>query len=130
MIVVRQFETQAGEGKYSLRAAVSFAGDDIVVIIAGGTREHIGAVSLATPRKSLTDDSISATASVLCLSGHKEDMWARSASLKIAALCNTNVLVSVGVHVDNAVSSDLQILEDNFKKLLFNIKRQLSNNLP
>lgn len=130
MIVVRQFETQAGEGKYSLRAAVSFAGDDIVVIIAGGTREHIGAVSLATPRKSLADDSISATASVLCLSGHKEDMWARSASLEIAALCNTNVLGSVGVHVDNAVSSDLQILEDNFKKLLLNIKRQLSNNLP
>lgn len=130
MIVVRQFETQAGEGKYSLRAAVSFAGDDIVVIITGGTREHIGAVSLATSRKSLADDSISATASVLCLSGHKEDMWARSASLEIAALCNTNVLVSVGVHVDNAVSSDLQILEDNFKKLLFNIKRQLSNNLP
>lgn len=130
MIVVRQFETQAGEGKYSLSAAVSFAGDDIVVIIAGGTREHIGAVSLATPRKSLADDNISATASVLCLSGHKEDMWARSASLKIAALCNTNVLVSVGVHVDNAVSSDLQILEDNFKKLLLNIKRQLSNNLP
>lgn len=128
--MVRQFEVQSGEGKYSLKAAVSFAGDDIVVVIVGGTRAHIGAVSLASPRQSLADDSISATASVLCLSGHKEDMWARSASLEIASSCNTNVLVSVGVHVDNAASDDLKVLETNFKNLLLLIKRELKNCLP
>ena len=49
-------------------------GDDIVLILAGGDKPHIGCVVQAVPRPSLTNDgSISVTSSVLNLTGHKDE---------------------------------------------------------
>ena len=53
-------------------------GDDIVLILAGGDKPHIGCVVQAVPRPSLTNDgSISVTSSVLNLTGHKDEFLCR-----------------------------------------------------
>lgn len=108
-----------GNGIHSIEASFNMCGSDIFVIIRGGTRHHIGAVALANPRKSLSNkEKISASASVMCISGHKEDLWARKAALSLAAAYNTNVLVSVGIHIDNATMQDIDILKMNFARIL------------
>lgn len=122
---MKQYNFASGKGGHLLNAVVSRCGRDIVVVIAGGTKHHIGAVALAEPRKSLAGDDISSTASVLCLRGHKEDLWAREAALELSAICNTNVLVSVGIHIDNADLQDLQIFKENFTDLVNAIKNEL-----
>ena len=54
-------------------------GDDIVLILAGGDKPHIGCVVQAVPRPSLTNDgSISVTSSVLNLTGHKDESYAEN----------------------------------------------------
>jgi len=120
--------TQIAEGQapYVVEAIVTLCGTDIAVNIGGGLIPHIGAVALATSRPSLkSDGNISATASVICISGHKEDMLARTAALHLASEFNTVVLVSVGLHVDNATSEDIKCLNKNFDLLLTRIETWL-----
>lgn len=85
-------------------------GNDYSISIYGGDKPHIGAVAFAVPRKSLnTPDKVSATASVLTAVGHMEDLLARALSLKLSSTLNCHIVVSIGIHVDEA---NKQTLED------------------
>ncbi|HIU63678.1 MAG TPA: hypothetical protein IAB06_01375 [Candidatus Avacidaminococcus intestinavium] len=119
-----------GKKPYIIMADIVIMQKDIIVCIGGGDTPHIGAVSLATPRNSLRKDgSISASASVLCVVGHKDDEFARAASLYLASLFNTNVLVTVGIHIDEATSNDLYRLQINFKEMIKKIKIYLDETI-
>jgi gallate decarboxylase subunit D len=78
-------------------------GEDLCVAVSGGDKEHIGAVALAEPRPSLRDrEVVSATVSVLAVTGHKEDELARDVARDMAANLNVRVCVTCGIHVDGA----------------------------
>jgi hypothetical protein len=103
-----------GEGCQRIEAVASVCGNDMVVIVGGGSRYHIGAVALAVPRASLGDPAkVSASASVLCVVGHKDDELARSYALKIASVFNCTVSVNVGIHIDQANDEDITTLIHN-----------------
>ena len=120
----RIFKTQ--EGRFDLTASVTKVGQDAVVVIFGGERPHIGAVALADPRQSLRDpETISATASVLCLTGHKEDAIVKSASERLAAAANRPVVVTAGMHWDNLRESDLNQIMKNVELLIKMIESYL-----
>lgn len=94
-------------------------GDDLTVVIGGGEKQHIGAVAVGMPRPSLKDKNVvSSSASVLCLTGHKEDLLARSAALELAKLLGHTVTVTVGLHIDDAPVAAISLLEENFQELL------------
>ncbi len=100
-----------GEGCKRIEAVASLCGGDVAVSIVGGSRYHIGAVAMAVPRPSLKDPSkVSASASVICVTGHKDDELARHAALKIASALNCTVSVNVGIHIDQAGEEDLDAL--------------------
>jgi hypothetical protein len=87
---------------YVLEAEALRIGPDILVYIWGGERPHIGAVAAAQPRPSLADaNRTSATASVLCYVGHKEDGVAKEVAETLAARFDTNVVVTAGIHWDD-----------------------------
>jgi gallate decarboxylase subunit D len=120
----RIFKTQ--EGNFDLTASVTKVGQDAVVVIFGGERPHIGAVALADPRQSLKNpEKISATASVLCLPGHKEDAIVKSASERLAAVANRPVVVTAGIHWDNLRESDLNQIIKNVEILIKMIESYL-----
>ena len=113
--------TQIGLGiePYNVVATIVCCGKDIVICIGGGEKKHVGAAALAVPRPSLNNiGKTSATASVLCRIGHKDDILAREAALRLAAAFKTNVLVSVGLHMDSATVADINSLQENFDKLI------------
>lgn len=110
-----------------VEATAIISGDDIVLVIGGGTKHHIGAVALALPRPSLADPvKVSASASVLCVTGHKEDEPARSAALEMAAALHRTVTVVAGIHIDKASAADIHELNANcdyvIKKLINRIQ--------
>ncbi|MDR1885730.1 MAG: hypothetical protein LBQ56_05595 [Synergistaceae bacterium] len=112
-----QFEI--GTGLHLVSGVVVFCGRDIAVNIGGGDTPHVGAAAVASPRQSLKKDgSISASASVLCVMGHKDDMLARKAALRFASELDTNVVVSVGLHIDDADENDFLTIQGNFDDLL------------
>lgn len=112
---MESFHVQVGHNRYRVEALVMVNGTDLAVTIGGGSLYHIGAVALAVPRPSLANpDLISASASVICVTGHKEDELARAAALRLAARFNRVVVVSVGLHLDGASPQDIDTLTANF----------------
>ncbi|MBW2517077.1 MAG: hypothetical protein JRE88_09870 [Deltaproteobacteria bacterium] len=98
----REFTVHTEEEAYNLSASVRLIGADVLVAIWGGERPHIGAVAVAQPRPSLKDPEItSASASVICLLGHKEDELVKATAEILAAALETQVVVTAGIHWDN-----------------------------
>lgn len=113
------FEVETTTGNYDLKAAIRWIGDDLMVNLWGGEKPHIGAVSVAQPRPSLKDpQQISASASVICLLGHKEDELARAAALKIAQAMNANTVVTAGMHWDDLSPEGIQQVLKNSVALI------------
>jgi hypothetical protein len=93
-------------------------GEDMLVAMWGGTRPHIGAVSLAQPRPSLADpERTSATASVLARLGHKDDEVAKMVSEHLAASLVKNVVVTVGIHWDYLPPEAIEEIVANCREL-------------
>lgn len=123
------FRESWGEGSYKIEASAQVCGNDLVVVIAGGTSHHIGAVALAVPRPSLSEPGrISASASVLCVTGHKEDELARSISLQLASALNCVVTVVAGIHIEEATGTDIGKLMDNCTQVIKSLQERLNPN--
>ena len=101
-MIAKEFSVQTDEDSYNLSASIRLIGEDVLVAIWGGERPHIGAVAVAQPRPSLKDpDLTSASTSVFCFVGHKEDELAKAAAEILSATLNTAVVVTAGIHWDN-----------------------------
>ncbi|MFV0436200.1 MAG: hypothetical protein ACK5PS_02230 [Desulfopila sp.] len=102
-------------------------GADLVVIVSGGDTAHIGATALAQPRPSLAEPNrTSASTSVLCVLGHKEELLAHHIAQTISAACNCVVSVSCGIHIDNATAAQIQTIQRLVEELLQTFIRQRS----
>ncbi len=117
-----------GEGKHRVEAHVKRCGNDVLVAFTGGGAPHIGAAALAVPRPGISDPAkCSASASVLCVTGHKDDELARAAALRLAASIGNTVCVTVGIHIDNAAKTDICLLCENFSGLSARVAALLSD---
>ena len=106
------------EGKFPVNASLQRIGEDYLLSIWGG-KAHIGAVAMAQPRPSLERASrVSATASVFCYLGHKEDDLVKRISEKMAAALNTKVVVTAGLHWDNISRSEIDQIVRNVDTLV------------
>ena len=126
-----EFTTTTQTGAYDLTANVRLIGRDLLVAIWGGEVPHIGAVAVAQPRPSLKDpDLTSATASVICYLGHKEDELAKAAAEIISAALNTRVVVTAGIHWDNLDQDGMDTILKNSKTLVEMILEQCVAEFP
>jgi hypothetical protein len=124
-----EFRVTTDKEAYNLEAFVKQIGQDFLVAIWGGEKPHIGAVSVAQPRASLKDpEIISATASVICLPGHKEDELAKATSEILAAALNTSVVVTAGIHWDNINEEGIDKIIANSKILVDRILETIVSN--
>ncbi|MDR0875995.1 MAG: hypothetical protein LBN12_07295 [Clostridiales Family XIII bacterium] len=101
-----------GDAPYTIHAELTRVGDDLLCIVTGGTRPHIGAVCLAD---FATGQPVCRT---LAGEGHKE---ALPAELFAKALCEhhgVNVACTAGIHVDDASTDEIGIMMGNATMLL------------
>lgn len=116
-MLVQQFSF--GKDNFLIEASFINVGDDYVVVFGGGEKPHIGAVALGVPRPSLKKDgTCSSSASVICLTGHKEDLLARTAALELSKAFQHSVTVTVGIHIDDVDPEAIGVIESHFKFLL------------
>jgi gallate decarboxylase subunit D len=115
--VTREFT--AGSGRYRLKCTTVQTGDGVQVYIGGGDRFHIGTVVLCQPRLSLKGDgSISCTASVLNLPGHKDDGIAVPIAEGLCKGLNQVVVVTAGVHIDHAGEAEIGLMLELGREML------------
>ena len=88
-------------------------GDDILITVSGGEKPHIGCCVLAVPRPSLTGDgTVSATSSILNVTGHKDEFICRKLAEKAAAEYGCTVVCTGGFHMDHITPEQIkEVLE-------------------
>ncbi len=125
------FQVATATGSYDVAASVQWMGADLLVGIWGGEKPHVGAVSIAESRPSLADpDRTSATASVFCFVGHKEDELAKAAAEKLAKTLRTHVVVAAGIHWDDISQEGIQKIRDNCGQLVELILEKIATEFP
>ncbi len=125
------FHVATSRGEYDLEASVRAIGEDLLVAVWGGEKPHIGAVAVAQSRPSLRDPrTTSATASVFCYVGHKEDDFAKQAAERLAATFNTRVVVTAGIHWDNLSEEGIRKVMQNSGMLLDLVVHRIGSDFP
>ena len=94
--------------KYKLRLKAENCGDDLCITLIGGDRPHIGAVSMAVPRVSLTGSGASCDCWTTTAPGHKDYSIAQVIANKLCIYTQKTVSVLVGIHIDQATSQQLR----------------------
>lgn len=108
-----------GQGGYTIEAIVVKCGSDLNITIGGGNKYHIGAVAIAVPRFEYKENKKrTASTSLLCVYGHREDELAYHVAKKIATSLDCIVSVSIGIHIDNINNEEINILINNVYKLM------------
>lgn len=97
----------------NLCVEVHCLGADYHILVSGGERPHIGCTVLAVPRLSLDGSGkMSSTASVLNVTGHKDEEVCRYLAEKVSAGKNAVVVCTGGIHMDGITKEQItEILE-------------------
>lgn len=83
-------------------------GSDYHILVSGGERPHIGCAVLALPRPSLDGSGrISSTASVLNVTGHKDEEVCRYLAETVSAGKNAIVVCTGGIHMDGITKEQI-----------------------
>ena len=121
-----QVRSSVGDGIFKVIAEVKIIGDDLMISVWGGTKPHIGSISVSVPRPSLQDNTtMSATSSIINLIGHKDEVVARKFSEKLAAKFNKNAIATAGIHIDDITENQINILMQNMTDLCRDIMIRL-----
>lgn len=109
------------EGHFRLDALLQRIGEDYLLSLWGGAA-HIGAVAMAQPRPGLSDPSrLSATASVFCYVGHKEDEVVKEAAERLSSALGARVVVAAGMHWDHLSPADILLVRKIARQLIEDI---------
>ena len=99
-----------------LKIEIKSVGEDILILVTGGDKPHIGSAVLAIPRKSLRDEKIiSCTSSVLNVTGHKDEKICRYLAETFCKKYNAVTICAGGFHVDNLTAEQIQEVVDACK---------------
>lgn len=116
----------SGSLPYKLFAEATLVGSDLLVVIYGGDRPHIGSVAVAVPRPSLQNRGVmSATSSVYNLPGHKDQIIAQRVSEALASKLKRTVVVMAGFHRDGINEKGIKKVIENAETLAQKIHTSL-----
>ena len=113
-------EPGCGTARYEIPLSFSTAsltvtrlGEDVSLLFSGGELPHVGCTVLAVPRPSLTGDgSVSATSSVINVTGHKDEAVCRYLAEKVCRETGRTVVCTGGFHVDGITPEQIaEVLE-------------------
>jgi len=120
--------TKRGEAAgFPVEMHAARAGEDMLVFLQGGQQPHIGCTVLAVPRQSLTGSgAMSATSSVLNVTGHKDEILCRKTAEIISSMLGTVTVCTGGFHIDNISEDQIREVSAAVEKMGHEIACALS----
>jgi len=94
----------SGEGKYKVWLKQEKIGDDLLFVLGGGEKSHIGGVVVCEPNKKTQ---------AIRLEGHFDDVVLKPIAETACKKYKTKVVAVGGVHVDNATKKEIDLLVEN-----------------
>ena len=124
----KTFEFHEGDIPHRICGLVVLCGEDLAVIVGGGTKHHVGAASVvAAPQSPISQNGIVIDyEKTISLPNHKESELVYSAANQLSKHLRTTVLVTAGIHIDNASRNDIDVLVNNFQTLIDKIQREMA----
>ena len=98
----------SGDGKFKVWLEEKKIGDDLLYILGGGERTHIGGIVFCEPNKE---------PQIIRLTGHYDDIVLIPIAEKACKKYGTKVVVTGGIHIDNATKDDIEKLVENCRGL-------------
>lgn len=105
MLVEMIFKKNAG--RHTIYFEVREIGNDLLVAIFGGDEHHIGGVAVSYPTPSHYRSATTVSLNSITLPGHKDYIVANSTALSLGKALNRPVVVTVGIHYDNATKTEI-----------------------
>jgi len=99
----------SGEGKYKVWLEIKKIDDDIIYILGGGEKSHIGSIVICEPEKPIN---------VIKFGNHYDYVVLEPIAKEACKKYNTKVVAIGGVHVDNASKDEIEILVENCRRLI------------
>ena len=99
----------SGEGKYKVFLEKHILDEDIIYILGGGEKSHIGGVVVCEPGKK---------PEIIKLEGHYDCIVLQPIAEEACKKFNRKIVVVGGIHVDNASKEEIDILVKNCRELL------------
>jgi hypothetical protein len=122
----REVRSSVGDDIYKVTAEVKIIGDDLIISVWGGSKPHIGSISVSVPRPGLKDRTrMSSTSSVINLTGHKDEVVARKFSEQLSAKFKRNAIATAGIHIDDITDSQIEIIMHNISELCLDVINKL-----
>ncbi len=90
----------AQENRVALHMRALFMGQDLCILLDGGHKPHIGAVSTAHPDKQET----------FCLPSHKEDILATDIALTLQQEFGCTVTCLCGIHLQDITRHEIDVV--------------------
>ena len=121
---IRRCAVEDAASSTRLEAVCVPCGDDLVVVVCGGERYHVGAAALAISIPSLKDPATrTSSSSLVSVPGHKEEDLARDGSLALSRALERNVVMTVGIHDDGITKERIRGYVELFGRLVDEIAR-------
>ena len=98
----------SGDGKFKVWLEEKKIGDDLLYVLGGGERTHIGGIVFCEPNKE---------PQIIHLAGHYDDIVLKSIAETACKKYGTKVVVTGGIHIDNATKDDIEKLVENCRGL-------------
>jgi hypothetical protein len=128
VIEVKSYNLRRQEGRIDIGLIATCIGADLSVIVFGGEVPHIGCVTLSIPRPGLDDsERISATTSVLNVTGHKDGEVLSGLSQVLAAALNKKVVVTGGIHLEKISADEIESIRNMVDELTKELILRLNN---
>ena len=99
----------SGEGKYKVFLEKHELDNDLIYILGGGERSHIGSVVICEPGKN---------AHIIRLSGHDDDIVLKPIAEKACKKYKNKTVALGGIHIDQATKQEIDLLVKNCAKLV------------
>lgn len=127
--MIQSFKISTGTGKCIVEAIVVRCGKDLNVTISGGEKYHLGAAAIAVPRLEYKEGKKrTASTSVICVQGHREDELTYKAAKYLATSLDCTVAAAIGIHIDNITKEEYNQLLENVNVLLDEIIENVNDN--
>ena len=103
---------------YAIRVAVMEVGEELVAVIEGGEKPHVGSVAVAIPHSSRRDpNATSSTVSLYNVTGHRDDRLSSALADLISRTFSRTTVVLAGIHLEDARDEDIAGILDQMNRI-------------
>ncbi len=99
----------SGEGRYKVFLKKVNLGDDLIFILGGGEKSHVGGAVICQPGKK---------PHVLTYEDHHDYIVLKPIAQAACKKYNKTVIAIGGIHIDNATKEEINIIVNNCKELV------------